>query len=38
MMVASSVLLVITTVLGVVCWYNFDKGLKKFCKSCFVFA
>lgn len=30
MMVASIVFLVMTTVLGVVCWYNFDKGLKKF--------
>lgn len=32
MIVASIVFLVMTTVLGVVCWYNFDKGLKKFCK------
>jgi len=30
MMVASIALLVVTTILGVVCWYNFDKGLKKF--------
>lgn len=30
MIVASIVFLVMTTVLGVVCWYNFDKGLKKF--------
>jgi len=30
MTVASSVLLVINTVLGVVCWYSFDKGLKRF--------
>ena len=27
-----TVLLVLTTLLGVVCFYNFDKGLKRFCK------
>lgn len=35
MVVASSALLVLSTVLGVVCWYNFDKGLKRFCASFF---
>jgi len=37
MMVASAALLVITTILGVVCFYNFDKGLKRFCMFFFPF-
>lgn len=32
MAVAASLLLICTTVLGVVCFYNFGKGLKTFCE------